>query len=136
MSLVKRFRSKPKLSKRQALFNIICNHLLTQNQRSVDACGRATTYGENGNKDVIGYLFGESGRGIMDGYIPPITKSFLMADRAFWNWIKINGLKRKHAELIRQCCLVHDNVLPSNWRNALISVGQFYKLETSFLEMK
>ena len=114
---------------KRAVFNTAAKHLLTQNCKALSEFNICRYQGENGTKCAVGVCIpNELYHRDLEGnilMIPATLESEFPGNRKA---IALAKLIKKHEPLLRQLQLIHDKLLPEEWRTALDKLAKEEKI--------
>lgn len=124
MAKIKQYGKQLSSMTEQQVFNVACEHLLSQMQQSTVSDvreGNICAYkGDNGNCCVAA---------------PFLTKYSKQLEGCSWDECVISGYAHhKHGNLIAHLQEVHDIIKPYNWGEGLRRVAKLYELDDSLLD--
>ena len=103
---------------KQETFNIVANHLLTQNRQSLNEIGLCMYRGPDNLKCAIGCLIAD------EDYYPAMEHNNIA-------WLLEKGYLKKfldHIVLLEELRKVHDNRHPTMWKKALDEISYEHNL--------
>ena len=114
---------------KRAVFNTAAKHLLTQNCKSVDDFGCCLYRGNNGTSCAVGVLipdelYHKELEGNFDRFPRFLAEHFPGNSKA----IALAKLTHKYEVLLEKLQLIHDKLLPEEWRTALDKLAKEEKI--------
>jgi hypothetical protein len=106
----------------QEIFDEVCNHLITQNQRALNETANCVYRAENGLKCAAGCL-------IKDEHYSPALEMLGADEGVVTQALEKSGVPAEYNELVFDLQSVHDNTPVSFWKKSLRQVAGVYELQ-------
>ena len=106
----------------QDIFDKVCNHLLSQGERSLGTDGLCRYRGEDGFKCAVGAVIPDR------LYLPEFERNNVIR-LLKWYADKLPRWFKTHRKLLLDLQLLHDNTAPCHWKQALLDLGESYGLQ-------
>ena len=119
----------------QEVFNQVCDHLLTQNEKSMESrnsfthSGDCAYRGDYGKSCAAGIL-------ISDSEMEQIFEKDYNVGHSWFSLINEDIAPRDHSDLIRELQNIHDEKEPEDWAAALKNLAENRELEPTNLLIK